>query len=451
MAKPGDRILIASGNCPEHVEILFAAWAAGLVAVPVNAKLHVEEIAAIVHDCDPALCFASGKLAQSLNGRLAANRTITIASTGYEALLGHGEAEPRTCKAADLAWLFYTSGTTGKSKGAMLSHGNLMAMAEAHWRDIDDPQSGTHLLHAAPMSHGSGLYILPYLARGAAQVIPESGSFDPGEVVELCSSDNGTAMFLAPTMVKRLREYCQKAGKVPDGLRLIVYGGGPMYLTEIKVSLALFGPKLAHIYGQGETPMTISGLNASAHIDAEDSILSSVGRARSGVELRVLDEDGDALPAGEMGQIACRSATVMKGYWNMPDATADALRSGWLLTGDVGFLDAGGYLTLTDRTKDLIISGGSNIYPREVEEVLLSHPLVIEASVVGVPDPEWGEVVVAHIVAAQDDDLAPNALDLHCLEHIARFKRPKRYVFHKELPKNAYGKVLKRSLRDAPA
>jgi acyl-CoA synthetase (AMP-forming)/AMP-acid ligase II len=333
----------------------------------------------------------------------------------------------------------------------MLSHGNLMAMTEAHWCDIDDPQSDTRLLHAAPMSHGSGLYILPYLARGAAQVIPESGGFDPEELVALCTGDIGAAMFLAPTMVKRLREHCEEADNVPDGLRLIVYGGGPMYLPEIKASLALFGPKLAQIYGQGETPMTISGLDASAHIDAEDSILSSVGRARYGVDIRILGEDGNPVPTGEMGEIACRSATVMKGYWDMPDATADALRGGWLLTGDVGFLDEGGYLTLADRTKDLIISGGSNIYPREVEEVLLSHPLVAEASVVGMPDPEWGEVVVAHIVAAQDEDIAADALDLHCLEHIARFKRPKRYVFHKELPKNAYGKVLKRSLRDTPA
>ena len=290
------------------------------------------------------------------------------------------------------------------------------------------------------MSHGSGLYLPAYVARGARQVVPASSGFDPGEFLDLCGRHPGCRAFLAPTMVQRL--VATGRGR-PNGLDLIVYGGGPMYVDSVKQAMAAFGPIFAQIYGQGESPMTISGLPAAGHAAGDDAVLGSVGYPRSGVDVAVLRPDGTRAAPGEVGEIVCRGDVVMSGYWNDPSATATALQNGWLHTGDLGAFDTRGYLTLHDRCKDVVISGGSNIYPREVEEVLLEHPDVAEAAVVGTPDPEWGEIVVAFVVGTVD----PAALDAHLLARIARFKRPKRYVFVDELPKNSYGKVLKRELR----
>jgi acyl-CoA synthetase (AMP-forming)/AMP-acid ligase II len=321
-------------------------------------------------------------------------------------------------------------------------------MTMAHLADVESIDEGDSQVHAAPMSHGSGLYIPAYVSRAARQIIPASGGFDPAEFIDLCSTHPGCGAFLAPTMIQRLRLEAERSGRRPTQLRTIVYGGGPMYVEELKRSLATFGPVFAQIYGQGESPMTITVLRREEHGSGEDAILGSVGWARTGCEVSVVGSDGRPLPAGETGEIICRSDVVMAGYWNNPAATGEALRDGWLYTGDMGALDARGFLTLRDRSKDLIISGGSNIYPREVEEVLLRHGDVREVCVVGRKDDEWGEVVIAFVVLAPGATPAPDELDRHCLEHIARFKRPKQYYFLDELPKNSYGKVLKRALRD---
>ena len=256
-------------------------------------------------------------------------------------------------------------------------------------------------------------------------------------------------MFAAPTMVKRLVDHPVDADTA--GLKTIVYGGGPMYVADCKAALRRFGFKLAQIYGQGESPMTITCLDKALHADVAhpryEQRLASVGHAFSGVEVRVTDTDDRPLAAGEIGEILVRGDVVMTGYWNNPGASAETLRNGWLHTGDVGSMDREGFLTLKDRSKDVIISGGSNIYPREVEEVLLRHPAVSEASVIGQADAEWGEIVIAFIVArGQAPDSAE--LDALCLDNIARFKRPKRYVLVDALPKNNTGKVLKTRLRE---
>lgn len=436
----GTRIAVASENRPEIIELMFAIWAAECVFVPINYKLHPREMADILADSGAVQVFASAKVAEGL-ASVTGVPVETIDDQTYAARFDAGPADPPSTDPAALAWLFYTSGTTGKSKGAMLSHRNLMAMTLAHLADFDDPDEHCSLIHGAPMSHGSGLYIPPYVLRGARQVIPASSAFEPDEFLDLCGHHPGSSAFLAPTMVQRL---IQTDRPRPENLKTVVYGGGPMYVDSLKKSLAAYGPIFVQLYGQGEAPMTITGLRRRDHIDADDATLGSVGYPRSGVEVAVLTESGKPAGVDEIGEIVCRGDVVMSGYWNNPTATAATLKDGWLHTGDMGSFDNRGYLTLRDRSKDVVISGGSNIYPREVEEALLEHPDVVEAGVVGAPDPEWGEVVVAFVVGEVD----AAGLDAHLLERIARFKRPKRYEFIDALPKNSYGKVLKRELRE---
>jgi long-chain acyl-CoA synthetase len=441
----GARVAIAMRNCPEYYEALFACWHAGLAAVPMNAKLHPKEFAYILEQSGASACLATPDLADSVAGAVP---VVATGSAEYRQLASNDETPPAAdVSPDDTAWLFYTSGTTGVPKGAMLTHRNLLFQSQAYLCDIDALRPGDSILHAAPLSHGSGLYGLPHFSAGAVNVIPESGHFEPEEIYALLDHWPGMSFFAAPTMVVRLLD--SPAARPPRHLKTISYGGAPMYVADALRAIDLFGPRLYQLFGQGESPMTITGLPQSAHADRAHprylERLASCGFARTGVEVRVVDDADRDLPAGEVGEVVTRSDCVMAGYWNNPQATAQTLRGGWLHTGDLGSLDADGYLTLRDRSKDLIISGGANIYPREIEEVLLRHPAVVECSVIGRPHPEWGEEVVAFVV--RKGDVAPQALDALCLENIARFKRPREYRFVESLPKNNYGKVLKTELR----
>ena len=290
------------------------------------------------------------------------------------------------------------------------------------------------------------------MLRAANQVLPEEGHFDPAEVFALCRRWRGLALFAAPTMVRRLVAWAQEHAPDLSGLKTVIYGGGPMYLEDIKQGLSVLGERFVQIYGQGECPMAITALSRF-HIGNREhprwaARLASVGVAQSAVEVIVADVDDRPLPCGEVGEVLVRGEAVMKGYWRDPEATAQTLRGGWLHTGDLGSFDDDGFLTLRDRSKDLIISGGANIYPREVEEVLLRHPAVREVSVVGRAHRDWGEEVVAFLVLHPGAHATEEELDRLCLQHIARFKRPKLYRYVDSLPKNNYGKVMKRALRD---
>ena len=454
---PGERVAIVMRNRPEYLEALFAIWHAGLVAVPVNARLHRDEIAYILEHSGSIVAVTDAEHAgdvESLVGTVASLQAAIVApGERWDRLTGSAPAPLVDRRPEDPAWLFYTSGTTGRPKGATLTNRNLLVMSLSYFADIDPVTSHDSILHAAPLSHGSGLYGLPHVARGAVSVVPESGGVDGEEIATLVRRWPGMTFFAAPTMVKRLAADPAIAAADLAHLKTIVYGGAPMYLSDLEDALAVFGPRLAQIYGQGETPMTITALSKADHADRDHprwrEHMQSVGTARTDVEVRVVDENGRDVPIGEIGEVVVRGDVVMGGYWNEPDATADALRDGWLHTGDVGSFDDDGYLTLRDRSKDLIISGGMNIYPREVEEALLLHPGVRAAAVVGRPDAEWGEAVVAFVVA-EDGASPPSVTDLDrtCLDHIARFKRPKEYRFVDALPTNNYGKVVKRDLRD---
>ncbi len=452
--QPGDRIAVLAGNCPAYLEALYAIWWAGCVAVPINAKLHSREAAFILADAGANVCFTSADWADGLSGVAdqlqAALRIVVLESAEFVAMAMDAPTPIAPREPDDLAWLFYTSGTTGKPKGAMLTHRNLAAMTFNYFSDVDSIAVNDCILHAAPVSHGAGLYNFAHVLRGASQVFPESQGFEPAEIVALTKTHAGTAMFAAPTMVKRLTDFVADHDTDTRNLKTIIYGGGPMYITDLKRSLHIFGNKFVQIYGQGESPMTISALSRFHHMDSShprhEARLASVGVAHSGVQIRVC-EDAENAMSGEVGEICVKGDTVMLGYWNNPAATAQVLRDGWLWTGDVGSVDEDGFLTLMDRSKDLIISGGSNIYPREIEEVLLQHAAVAEVSVVGRPDAEWGEAVVAFVVARAGATVVSAELDRFCLEQIARFKRPKEYRFIDALPKNNYGKVLKTALR----
>ncbi len=456
--QPGDRVGLFMTNCTQYLECLYGIWWIGAVAVPINAKLHGREAAWICEDSGAKLIVLSSDTIDvwseaAIPGALP---TLSVDSDDYLRLrAGEGAAVPLAREIGDLAWLFYTSGTTGRPKGVMLSHGNLTAMSMCYFADVDQVTPQDAILYAAPISHGAGLYNFPHVRMGARHVVPESGSFDADEVLALGKQLRNVAMFAAPTMVRRLVDAAKKRGEEGDGLRTIVYGGGPMYLADIRDALATMGQRFVQIYGQGESPMTITALSREWHGRSDDprylERLASVGPAQSVISVRITDADGNPLPAGETGEVEAKGAAVMLGYWNNPKATADALKNGWLRTGDVGRLDADGFLTLSDRSKDVIISGGTNIYPREVEEALLTHADVREVSAIGVPDPEWGEIVVACVVLEDGATANDQTLDAHCLASIARFKRPKRYVYLPSLPKNNYGKVLKTSLREMMA
>jgi len=452
---PGDRVALFMHNCPEYVEALWGAWWGGLAAVPINAKLHPREAQYILENSAARVCFVTPELISGLaplvDSLPALECLIEVGSPEFKALFGDDPAPLHDCDSGDLAWLFYTSGTTGRPKGVMLTHRNLMAATLCYFADVDTIAPGDSIVHAAPMSHGSGMYGIPHVLTAAHQVIPESGAFEPGEIFALAALHGGVAMFAAPTMVKRMVDYAREAHPALDGLKTVIYGGGPMYLADIQEALAAMGQRFAQIYGQGESPMTITAL-AKHHFGATSHPryahrLGSVGIAQSVVEVVIAGPDGRPVAPGEPGEVLVRGDPVMKGYWANPEATAATLAGGWLHTGDIGSLDPDGFLTLMDRSKDMIISGGSNIYPREVEEVLLLHPHVQEVSVIGRPHAEWGEEVVAFVVRASGSNLAAAELDALCLEHIARFKRPKLYRFVEQLPKNNYGKVLKTELR----
>lgn len=443
----GERVGFYCVNHPLLLEAMYAVWIAGGVVVPINAKLHPREARYILENSSAVACWIDAGHRHQGDGETPACPELDI-----DAIADYRDTTTLAMErraSDDLAWLFYTSGTTGRPKGTMLSHGNLLQATLAFMAEVQAVQPHDVLLHAAPQSHGSGLYNFAYVARGGVNAVPVSRGFDEREVLSLTATWPGLSLFAAPTMVQRLVDAAEKDPEAAARIGTVVYGGGPMYLADIERAIKVMGYKFAQIYGQGEAPMTITAL--PRHVMADTSHpryrerLASVGYSQISVEVSIRNANGEELPVGEIGDICVRGPVVMQGYWNNPDATAAALRDGWLYTGDIGVFDEDGFLTLKDRSKDVIISGATNIYPREVEEVLLMHPRVREVSVVGTFDAEWGESVLAFVVG---DNVTAEELDALCLDNIARFKRPKHYRFIAELPKNNYGKVLKTALRE---
>lgn len=461
--KKGDRVGILQWNGIQFLETMFACFKAGFCVVPLNARFHPEEIGYHLRDSEAVAVVFGHEFEDAISGiRETLPETkffISLRATvdwqlDFEQLIaGHRTETDQTVdiSADDLSWLFYTSGTTGRPKGAMITHGNLDNMVTSYLADLLPIDCEDASLHAAPLSHGSGFQALPNVAKGAANVILYPRQFDPKAVFATIERRRISNMFLAPTMIKMLLGSPEIDDYNLSSLKYIVYGGAPMYVEDLKRAVAKLGQVFIQIFGQGETPMTGTYLPSREHVlggsAQEEKRLMSTGVARTGIEVKMFADEDTEVPRGQMGELVVRGPTVMTGYWRRNEATAETLRNGWLHTGDVGFMDEGGYVFLMDRKKDMIISGGANIYPREVEEVIQQHPAVKEVAVIGVPDDLWGEAVKAVVVL--NDGQMTTEIDIvdHCLVHLASYKKPKSVDFVAELPKNAYGKLLKRELR----
>lgn len=458
----GDRVAFCLANSPRILETVFGCFAAGLVVVPINARLHAREMAYIVSNSNAKVLIHGPEYQEGITQHLAEfaglqHRICTAPADGalpYQSLLNpaHALRQSAEVSAADPCWLFYTSGTTGKPKGAIWTHRTVRVVVMNYLADVHNIQPGDVVAHAAPMSHGSGIVALPAVARAATNAILDSKSFEPKALFAMIESLRVSHVaFLAPTqIIKMLEEFVP--GKYDlSSLKAICYGGAPIYVEHLRSAIKTFGPVFAQIYGQGEAPITISGFNAAEHarlVAANDPRIGSAGTIRTDVEVRCVDADDRPLPPGREGEIVVRGDIVMQGYWNNPEATAEALRGGWLHTGDIGVLDADGYLFLLDRAKDLIISGGNNIYPREVEEVIVQHPAVATVVVFGIPHTYWGEAVHALVVLEAGAKATAQEIIDHCARNLAGYKKPKSVEFVDALPVSGYGKVMRREIRD---
>jgi long-chain acyl-CoA synthetase len=454
---PGDAVALFAANSPEYLELMFATWHAGGVVVPISSRLHPKEAGALLAASHARACFVSPELAEGLVACAPDGCTVVVVGEDEDRSLAAAEpGEAVARRLDDDAWIFFTSGTTGVAKGARLTHGNLLTMAAAYLADVDPAGPRDQLVHIAALSHASGLFALPFVGRGAAQVLPLSGGFDGDELVALIAAGDRATFFLPPTLLRRFTATAG-ADTVAAQIGTVIVGAAPVRAEDVRSAIGVLGPRLWNGYGQGESPCTITGLGgyamAAAVRDGDVARLASVGVARWGTRVRVVGADDSELAPGETGEVVVAGPTVMAGYLDRPEETAEALRGGWLHTGDIGRFDADGYLTLLDRSKDVVISGGYNVYPREVEDVLLGDPAVADAAVLGVPDDEWGERVVAFVVPAAGalGPLDPAALDRRCLDQIARHKRPREYHVVDSLPRNAAGKVVKRELRESLA
>jgi long-chain acyl-CoA synthetase len=447
-AAPAERVVLFLDNCPDLLVAMFGAFRAGSTVLPSNSRLTEQELAFLVQDGEAKVIVTDAAHADVAR-RAAGDAHVVVTGDELDALLDRRPSSLSVAEVAadDPAWIFYTSGTTGRPKGAMLSHAVLGFVTVSWLADLTPLDERDVTLHACPLSHGAGFHALAAVARGAHQVILDTVSFDTAGFFDTVRRFGVTNTWLVPTQIVMLTDAAERAGLTGSdlpSLHYVVYGGAPITPAATTRALERFGPIFVQLFGQGETPMTITVLRRQDHVP---ELIGSAGRARPGIEVRVAGPDGEALAPDEVGELIVRGPSVMTGYWKRPEATAEAIVDGWLHTGDLGRMSADGVVHLLDRAKDMIISGGSNIYAVEVEKVLATHDSVADVAVVGVPDDLWGELVVAVVVPADGHELEPETLDAFARSQLAGYKVPRRYEALAALPRNAYGKVVKRELR----
>jgi acyl-CoA synthetase (AMP-forming)/AMP-acid ligase II len=462
----GDRVGILLKNCPEYIEIDFALAKAGVVRVPLNARLTGADHVYMLRDSGAhALIFGSefSRTIAEVRGDLPdVRQLITVGNENggqsgletirYEDLiLQSASKEPANeITETDLHTLFYTSGTTGKPKGAMLTQKAWAEVAINLVLNYGPYSERDVILNTQPLSHGAGFFVLPIFIRGGVNVL--IADTKPRMIFETIERERVTVLKLVPTMLNHLVESPEREMFDFSSLHSIIYGGSPIAVPRLTKALEVFGARLIQLYGQAEAPMCISVFSRDDHAKyastGRSSKLACAGKPCLNVEVRVVDENGQEVPDGEVGEIVVRGGHIMDGYWNLPDATAETLRDGWIFTGDMGYMDEEGYLFLVDRKKDVIISGAFNIYPKEIEDVIITHDKVKEVAVIGVPDDKWGEAVMALVVPEEEGAVTENDIIEHCRERMASFKKPKSVTFLKELPRNPYGKVQRGILRE---
>ncbi|HWF78235.1 MAG TPA: long-chain fatty acid--CoA ligase [Caulobacteraceae bacterium] len=455
----GDRVAILAENCPEYVECYYGVPGAAMALTLLNYRLSARELAYIIGNAEPRVLVVEPKYLPTIRQIRAdipsVERILLIGGDAaedcgdYDAFVATGAPEPpaRRAEETDLCWLLYTSGTTGLPKGAMLSHRNLMAAvvnSMCAWEAAPDEVC----MFTFPQFHVAG-YVMPmYHLRGWEVVLLRS--FDPETLLRNVETYGVTNTAMAPTMIAMLLEDSGTDRFDLSSLRRIGYGASSMPAEVLRKARARW-PQVGFSTGFGMTELAgnVMFMSPADHERAAEHglpILRSVGRQMPMAQVRVVDEEGRDTAPGEPGEIVVKGDQVLSGYWRNPDATRASFTDGWFRSGDVGVWDEDGYLYIVDRKKDMILTGGENVYPREVEEILYEHPAVVEAAVVGAPDPRWGEKVVA-VVCARETVTGAD-LVAFIRERIASYKKPRHVVFIDELPKNASGKVLKRELRE---
>ncbi len=458
----GDRVLVQARNGNQLVEITFACFKAGAVWTPVNYRLTPEEVAGLAETAGVKAVIYQSPFAEHADAVSAAVSAVDCViavdaprdgETGYEALIdAHAWAEPYHAEVArdDPLWFFFTSGTTGRPKAAVLTHGQMAFVVTNHVADLMPGLSHRDVsLVVAPLSHGAGVHLLAQVARGAVSILPSGDGLDPEEIWRLVEDYGVTNMFTVPTIVKRLVETPAVDAHDHASLKHVIYAGAPMYRADQLRALRKLGFVLVQYYGLGEVTGCITVLPAHMHsLDDDGMPVGSCGFARTGMEVAIKGPDGAMLGAGEQGEICARGPAVFAGYHDNPEANAASLKDGWFHTGDLGHMDAQGFVYITGRASDMYISGGSNIYPREAEEALLTHPAVSEVAVLGVPDPEWGESGVAVVVPVKGALIDAGMLSAHLEGRLAKYKWPRRFFFWDSLPTSGYGKVPKYMIRE---
>ncbi len=458
---PGERVALLSKNSIEHALFYYACSKAGAALVPLNYRLAPPEWAYIVNDAGARLLFAQGPLAKALapaRGELrSVKRCVALdgAEAGYEGLARFVGAAPTTPPAVDVdesadAYQMYTSGTTGRPKGAILTHRAVTAQlhqgATAFGGNIGD-----RTLIVAPMYHAAASLASFVTVQGGGTLYIQE-DFAPAEAVRALSEERIAIALLVPAMI----QFClvavpDVAKRSYDSLKVMIYGASPISEQTLRQAMEVFRCDFIQGYGMTETTAAATYLMPDAHrraMSGEPKLLLSAGRPLLGTDVRIVDDKGRALPNGSIGEVAVRGPQLMRGYWNLPQATAEALRDGWMHTGDAGVIDDEGFLYIQDRVKDMIVSGGENVYPREVEDVLYQHPAVAEAAVIGVPDVTWGEAVKAIVVRRPGAQVTAEELLEHCKGRLGGYKRPRSIDFSEALPRNPSGKVLKKELRE---
>jgi acyl-CoA synthetase (AMP-forming)/AMP-acid ligase II len=454
----GDRVGLLFYNSLAYFESYLALYKAGLIWVRLNYRLSISELTNMMRDSQ-AFAIIYGPEFEKVADEICSNVSAVKLrihqgegpGLGYEDFLSSGSKEEPSIEVneEDLSDIWYTSGTTGEPKGIMITHRNILTCVQLLLSDVYWITEEDKLLTVGALSHAGSVRVLPFVSRGALNVLHKS--FDPMEIFETVEKEEITDISTVPTMLLALMDHPERRNYDLSSLKTITYAGAPTPVERIKEAVNIFGPILDQSFGQAESIITITHLPKHEHIVNNDpereKRLASVGREYPGVQLKVVNEKDEECAPGEIGEVITKSDLVMKGYWNRPQQTAEALKNGWLYTGDLGYQDEKGYLYLMDRKHGKIITGGLNVYPREVEEVLSQHKAIAEVCVFGVPDPKWGEAVTAAVTLRSGTDTSEQELIEFCKSKVASYKTPKKFHILDSLPKSAYGKILQRELK----